>query len=211
MIVSRPTLIIATTNRGKLREFEALLSDLPVALQSLIDRPGVPLVEETGATYLENAALKALAIARWSGVAALADDSGLEVDYLGGGPGVRSACFAGPAQESEANVGKLLRELEGIPLEQRTARFRCVLVVAQPSGETLTVEGVCDGRIIDVRCGSGGFGYDPVFFYPPAARTFAQLTATVKNQVSHRARACARLRPALMPFMSAHGSANVAR
>lgn len=180
-----------------------MLAGIPLTVRSLAGRADAPVIEETGSTYAENAALKALAIARWSGVAALADDSGLEVDALGGAPGVYSARFAGLARDSAANVAKLLRDLRGIPAERRTARFRCVLVVAKPNGETLTVEGVCDGSITDAPRGHGGFGYDPIFWHPSAAATFAQLPAAVKNQVSHRACACALLRPLLLPFVAA--------
>src|SRR5579862_8459896 len=167
-------LLIATTNPGKLREFAELLADLPVTLQSLLDLPGSPTVPEDGSTYLENARTKALAIARWSGRIALADDSGLEVDALAGAPGVHSARYAGAAQDPRANLVKLLQALDGVPEARRTARFRCVLVVAKPSGETLAAEGTCEGCITGAPSGRGGFGYDPIFFYPPAARTFAE-------------------------------------
>ena len=194
-------LLIATTNPGKLREFAELLADLPVTLQSLLDLPGSPTVPEDGSTYLENARTKALAIARWSGRIALADDSGLEVDALAGAPGVHSARYAGAAQDPRANLVKLLQALDGVPEARRTARFRCVLVVAKPSGETLAAEGTCEGCITGAPSGRGGFGYDPIFFYPPAARTFAELPAATKNHVGHRGRACARLRQQLLDFL----------
>jgi len=194
-------LLIATTNPGKVRELAELLADVPVTLQSLRDLPGAPVVPEDGNTYLENARAKALAIARWSGRIALADDSGLEVDALGGAPGVHSARYAGAMQDSPANMTKLLQALAGVPEARRTARFRCVLVVARPLGETLVAEGTCEGRITAAPGGSGGFGYDPIFFYPPAGKTFAELAAAVKNQVGHRGRACAQLRPRLLEFM----------
>ena len=182
---------------------DSLLDRMPVTLQSLIDLPGAPAVPEDGSTYLENARAKAVAVARWSGRTALADDSGLEVDALGGAPGIHSARYAGAAQDSGANLDKLLQALAGVPEPERTARFRCVLVAAQPDGQTLVAEGACEGRITDHPRGSGGFGYDPVFLYPPAGRTFAELPAAIKNQVSHRARACAQLRERLMDFMLA--------
>ena len=196
-----PVLLIATTNPGKFREFAELLQGAPVTVESLIGRADAPSVPEDGSTYLENARAKALAIARWSGCAALGDDSGLEVDALGGAPGIHSARYAGSAQDSHANLAKLLQALAGVPEAQRTARYRCVIVVARPAGQTLAAEGSCEGRITAAPCGSGGFGYDPVFFYLPASVTFAELPAVLKNQVSHRGRACAQLRERLMEFV----------
>lgn len=200
----RPALLVATTNVGKLREVRALLGDLPLQILSLEDVPGAPSVDEDGATYFDNAMRKALTIARWSQRVTMADDSGIEVDALGGAPGVHSARFAGPQQDSAANVAKLLRALEGVPAASRTARFRCVIVVAAPDGAWLSVEGVCEGRILDTPRGSGGFGYDPVFFYPPAAMSCAELPAAVKNEISHRAVACRRLHAQLVDFVAAH-------
>jgi len=199
-----PFLLIATTNPGKFREFSELLADLPLRLQSLADFPSAPEVAEDDDTYAANARHKALTIARWSGRSALADDSGLEVDALGGAPGVHSARYAGENQDSVANVAKLLRALAGVPPAERAARFRCVVVVACPEGTTLTAEGGCDGRIIETPRGREGFGYDPVFLYPPAGLTFAEMPAAMKHRVSHRARACAQLRERLMLFLSAH-------
>ena len=204
--MSRPTLLIATTNPGKFREFGALLADMPVALQSLADRPGAPTVDEDGASYEENALLKARTIAAWAGCATLADDSGLEVDALGGAPGVHSARYADGGDDA-ANIAKLLDALSGVPAVRRSARFRCVLVVACPGGATLRAEGTCEGVILDTPRGSGGFGYDPVFFVPGLDRTFAELAASDKNRMSHRAQACERLRADLMSFLNAHTSA----
>jgi XTP/dITP diphosphohydrolase len=202
--VRRLNLLVATTNIGKFRELCTLLGDLPLDLQSLADCAGAPEVAEDGATYAANALLKAETIARWSGRATLADDSGLEVDALGGEPGARSARYAGAAQDSRANVRKLLDGLAGVAPAQRTARFRCVIVVACPDGATLAAEGTYDGRIIDTPRGHEGFGYDPVFLDPASGLTFAEMPAVIKNRISHRARACARLREQLMPFLSAH-------
>ena len=202
--MSRPLLLIATTNLGKFRELGELLAHLPLRLQSLADFPGAPEVAEDGDTYAANARRKAQTIARWSGRFALADDSGLEVDALGGAPGVHSARYAWENQDSTANVAKLLRALSGVRAAERAARFRCVIVVACPDGATLTAEGACYGRIIDRPRGRGGFGYDPVFLYPPARLTFAEMPAAMKHRVSHRARACAQLRERLMPFLAAH-------
>lgn len=201
--MSRPTLLIATTNAGKFREFGALLADVSVALQSLADRPGAPTVDEDGASYEENALLKARTIAAWAGCATLADDSGLEVDALGGAPGVHSARYAAGGGDA-ANIAKLVHALSGVPAARRAARFRCVLVVACPDGATLRAEGTCEGVILDAPRGSGGFGYDPVFFVPGLERTFAELAAADKNRISHRARACAHLQADLLPFLTEH-------
>ena len=198
---SRPTVLIATTNAGKFSEFAELLGDLPIAFKSLAEFANAPEVPEDGATYATNALHKALSLARWSGCATLADDSGLEVDALHGAPGVHSARYAGPAQDSAANIAKLLAALEGVPLAQRTARFRCVIAVARPAGATLTVEGACEGYILETPRGGAGFGYDPVFLYPPLGQTFAEVPAAVKNRLSHRARACERLRVQLLAFV----------
>lgn len=205
--MSAPFLLIATTNAGKFREFEQLLGDVPVRLASLIELPGAPAVAEEGATYTANAMHKALTIARWSGCATLADDSGLEVDALYGAPGVRSARYAGAAQDSRANIHKLLQALQDVPPNERTARFRCVVVVACPDGATLLAEGSCAGRILAAPRGHGGFGYDPVFLYPSLNLTFAELPAASKNRVSHRAQACIRLRDELLSFLTAHAQA----
>ncbi len=201
---SRPCLLIATTNPGKFREFSELLADLPVALESLGELANPPVVREEGDAYAANALHKAATIARWSNHAVLADDSGLEVDALGGAPGVHSARYAGEPQDSRANVGKLLQALEGMPLEQRGARFRCVIAVACPDGATLTAEGTCEGYICESPRGTRGVGYDPVFVYPLSGLTFAELPPERKNQVSHRAQACRELRRRLMEFLQAH-------
>jgi len=201
--VSRPTLLIATTNTGKFREFCALLADVPVVLHSLADRPGAPAVDEDGASYEENALLKARTIAAWAGCATLADDSGLEVDALRGAPGVRSARYAAGGGDA-ANIATLLHALAAVPAARRSARFRCVLVVACPDGATLRAEGTCEGVILDIPRGGGGFGYDPVFLVPELDRTFAELAATDKNRISHRARACEQLRAGLLEFLADH-------
>jgi XTP/dITP diphosphohydrolase len=208
--VSRPLLLIATTNAGKFREFRALLGDLPVRLQSLADFPGAPQVAEDAESYEENALHKALTLARWSGCATLADDSGLEVDALGGAPGVHSARYAGPEQDSDANIRKLLGALADKPPAERCARFRCVIAVACPDEATLVVEGTCAGRIVAAPRGRRGFGYDPVFLYPPAGLTFAEMPPKLKDRVSHRAAAWARLREQLLDFLAAHAPPRLA-
>ncbi len=197
----RPPLLLATNNRGKAREFRDLLASCPIELLDLSHFADPPNVRETGSTYEQNAWLKAEAIARWSGLPALADDSGLEVDALAGAPGVQSAHFAGERATDAQNLEKLLAALARTPWEQRSARFRCVLVVALPDGRWISVEGSCEGVILREPRGQAGFGYDPVFFYPPLDKTFAELSPDEKNQVSHRARAVERLRPHLLPFL----------
>ncbi|HSQ00904.1 MAG TPA: RdgB/HAM1 family non-canonical purine NTP pyrophosphatase [Candidatus Dormibacteraeota bacterium] len=197
-------LVAATGNAGKLRELQALLADPAIALRSLADYPELPPVVEDGDTFLANARRKAHAVARHTGLPALADDSGLAVDALGGLPGVRSARFAadaGAGRGDAANVALLLERLRGVPAERRSARFHCAVVVARPDGRELVAEGTCEGRIAEAPRGSGGFGYDPVFLF--GERTFAELSAAEKDRVSHRARAIAALRPRLKKFLSA--------
>jgi XTP/dITP diphosphohydrolase len=195
-------LLIATTSRGKVDEFRALLAGLRLEVCALRDHDSSPpAIVEDGATYAENAVKKAVALAWWSGENALADDSGLEVDALDGAPGVRSARYAGVEHDAAANIAKLLHALRDVPERKRTARFRCVIAVARPEGASLTATGTCEGRILAVPRGSGGFGYDPVFYYDPLAKTFAELSPGEKNRISHRALACRALRPKLLPFL----------
>lgn len=192
-----PVVVIATRNRGKVRELETLLARVPIVLRSLDAFPDAPTVEETGATYFDNAARKARTLARFTGLPALADDSGLEVDALDGAPGVRSARFAGAAASDQDNIALLLERLRDVATTHRTARFRAVVVVAHPDGREISAEGTCDGVIIDAARGKHGFGYDPVFLYPPLARTFAEMESETKNRISHRAQACRHLEPLL--------------
>jgi XTP/dITP diphosphohydrolase len=182
-------LIIATKNRGKLAELRELLASLPFEIESLADYPDFPDIEETGETFAQNAALKAEAVATATGELSLADDSGLEVDALGGRPGVYSARFAGSGKGDAANNEKLLAELSGTPQEGRTARFRSVIAIAAPGVETKLAQGSIEGVIADAPSGTGGFGYDPLFYVPEAQKTFAEMTAEEKNRISHRARA----------------------
>jgi len=182
-------LLVATDNPGKVREYEALLKGLPLTL-TYPAQEGIDIkVEETGSTFAENARLKAVAYARASGLLTLADDSGLEVDALGGEPGPRSARYAGPGASDENRYYLLLSRLEGVPWERRTARFRCVIAVATPQGEVHTAEGTCEGIIAFESKGEHGFGYDPVFYVPEHGQTMAELGPEVKNRISHRARA----------------------
>lgn len=201
---SRFSLLVATRNEGKLREIRDLLAGLPVVVLSLDSFPDAPEVEEDGATLEENAAKKACETAQACGVHAVADDSGLFVDALDGRPGVHSARYAGPDGTSRELCTKLLSELEGEPDDCRNAHFRCCIVMADPGGrEMLKVEGRVDGRISREIRGSGGFGYDPVFIYGPAGRTFAEMAPEAKNAVSHRGRALAEFRSLLRDYVEA--------
>jgi XTP/dITP diphosphohydrolase len=182
-------LLIATGNAHKMREMGRILADAPIALRSPAGLGIAQAVEETGATYAENAVLKATAYARLGGMLSLADDSGLEVDCLGGEPGLRSARYAGPGGSNQDRIAKLLRNLDGVPWERRSARFVCAIAVAGPSGESVIFEGTCQGIIALTPQGEGGFGYDPVFYMPEFGCTMAELPEEVKNRVSHRARA----------------------
>lgn len=182
-------LLVATNNRHKLQEINALLAPSGWDVIGLGDIPAYPEPEETGSTFLENALIKAHAGYRQSGLLTVADDSGLEVSALDGRPGVLSARYAG---NSEANIRRVLQELEGHPVEKRTARFVCVMALVG-DGLEQSIEGVCDGYITTTPKGTGGFGYDPVFFSPELGMTFAEAPAPVKNGVSHRGRAISRL------------------
>ena len=205
--VPRRPLIVATSHPGKLREFRALLADLPFDLHSSGEL-GVAAPEESGASFLENAMLKArhaaaaarLRIASTPGVAAIADDSGLEVDALDGAPGVFSARYAGAGADDAANNAKLLRALAGTPDARRGARYRCALVfVSGPEDEApLIAEGVWQGSILASPRGSGGFGYDPYFWLPELGLTAAQLAPDEKNRLSHRGAALRALRSQLV-------------
>ena len=201
-------LLVATNNLGKVREYEALLRGLPLTL-TYPAQEGIDIeLEETGSTFAENARLKATAYARASGLLTLADDSGLEVDALGGEPGTRSARYAGQGASDEDRYRLLLSKLEGVPWEQRTARFRCVIAVAGPQEEVRTAEGACEGVIAFEPKGEHGFGYDPVFYMPEHGQTMAELEPEVKNRTSHRARAAEGARRILQELL---GSIEVRR
>ena len=195
---SSPRLVVASLNRAKVRELIALLGDIPYRVVPLADVPGATLPEETAETYEGNALLKARAAAAIEGEVALADDSGLEVDALGGAPGLHSARFGGPGLDDRGRTALLLERLRGIPPERRTARFRCVIVIVARTGGARTVEGVVEGLISDAPRGTGGFGYDPVFFHPGLGRTFGELSEAEKSRVSHRALAARRARALLL-------------
>ena len=180
-------LVLATNNPDKIREMKNLLEDLPIEIMTAGDFSDFPEIEETGTTFEENAVLKAEGIFRATGLAALADDSGLEVDHLNGAPGVYSSRYAGPGCTYDDNNRKLLAEMAGVPREKRTARFRCVIAICFGEGDTQVVEGKAEGYITERKSTAiHGFGYDPVFFYPPHGKTFAELTLEEKNKISHR-------------------------
>lgn len=185
------TIVIATRNKGKKSEIQELLKNFPVEIMSLDEFGPVPEIEESGQTFEENAYKKASFIARILGVPALADDSGLVVEALDGRPGVHSARYAGEHASDRQRCLKLLEEMEG--RTDRRAAFECVISIAVPSGAALTYEGRCEGLIARNAAGSGGFGYDPIFFYPAAGKTFAEMTAEEKNSVSHRGKALSEL------------------
>ncbi|MGB3210768.1 MAG: XTP/dITP diphosphatase [Desulforhopalus sp.] len=182
-------LVIATRNKNKLREFRELLKDLQIEIQSLDDFGPIPEAIEDGETFDENAYKKAIHTAKVLGLPAIADDSGLVVDALGGEPGVYSARYAAENATDDENCTKLLSALKGI--ENRKAHFQCVLSIAVPSGPALTYEGRCDGVILDEKRGDNGFGYDPLFYFEELGKTFAELSAEEKNRVSHRGKALA--------------------
>lgn len=179
--------MLASKNEGKLSELRELLSGRPVEILSLKDFPDAPEVEEDGATFVENAVKKASVVAEHTGIVALADDSGLEVDALGGRPGVLSARFAGRHGDDAANNRLLLELMAGVPDSLRTARFRCAIAVAIPGGQVHTAVGCCEGVIGREPRGSGGFGYDPLFYMPAHGMTMAELPTQTKNRLSHRA------------------------
>lgn len=204
--MASPVLVMASRNPGKIREFAALLADFGVKLLSLADFPRLPEIPEEGATFAENAAAKAMAVARLTGHPALADDSGLMVDALGGAPGVFSARYAqdrtAPRPPSDAdNWGKLLDELKNVPQGERGARFVCELALATPEGRLLTARGECAGVIALSPQGDTGFGYDPVFWVPEYGATMAQLGPEIKNKISHRARALAAFKTLLQSWL----------
>jgi XTP/dITP diphosphohydrolase len=187
-------LLIATTNSGKVREYQQLMRGLNCELIGLAEVGITQDVDETGSTYEENARLKAREYAALSGLLTLADDSGLEVDALGGRPGVHSARYA---PDSPARIRRMLTEMQNVLLDRRAARFQCVIALAWPDGRTEITSGTCEGWITTEARGSNGFGFDPVFYVPERGMTMAELPDDVKNQISHRARAAQKIRPIL--------------
>lgn len=199
--MAKRKIIIATKNPGKARDFSVLLEPAGYEIETLLDHPEIPDVEETGYTFEENARLKAETISALLGVPVLADDSGIIVDALDGMPGVYSARFAGEPKSDAANNAKLLAMLGELRNSSRTAHFHCTLVVAHPTKKSLVVEGVLDGEIAKYPSGEYGFGYDPLFYIPTLQKTMAELTDEEKNQISHRAIAMQRLREQLPAWL----------
>jgi XTP/dITP diphosphohydrolase len=188
-------LAIASRNPGKIREILAICSDWPVGWLTATDDPRQwPDVEETGVTYLENASLKALGVAGALAVPAIADDSGIEVDTLRGAPGMRSARFAGQHASDEENLAKLIREIRDVPARERTARYRCVALMATPDGKMTSAEATCEGSLVLEPRGTGGFGYDPIFVAVGETLTMAELPPAEKDLISHRGKAFRALR-----------------
>lgn len=205
--MNRP-LVFATRNRGKLVELRQLLAGVDVlSIDEAAHRLGraIPEVVEDADTFSGNASKKAREVSRATGFPALADDSGLEVDALGGAPGVYSARYAGAHADDAANNTKLLAALANVPVARRTARFRAVLALADVegplAGEVITADGVCEGVILEAPRGSGGFGYDPLFLFPDRGQTFAELGVGTKGDLSHRARAMRAIKPRLLAYL----------
>jgi XTP/dITP diphosphohydrolase len=198
-------LVLATRNRDKGKELATLLGDLGIRIRTLDEFPEAPDVVEDGETCEANAVKKARAIADATGLPAVADDTGLEVDALGGRPGVFAARFAGEGASYEDNWRKLLEELAGVPRERRTARFITVAAMAIPADGVQVAWGVLEGLIAEAPIGTQGFGYDPVFFVPELGKTLAQLSADQKNRISHRAKAFAKVRE-ILKVLSSEGS-----
>jgi len=203
----RRRVVLATRNRDKLREIARLLDPERFKLLTLDDFDDFPEVEEDGATLEENALKKAREVAAATGLLTVADDTGLEVDALGGRPGVYSSRYAGENATYADNVQKLLRELQGVPREKRAARFRCVAAIVDGERE-VTAEGVCEGVILEEPRGEGGFGYDPVFFVPEVGKTFAEMSTEEKNAISHRGKAFRKAAEILMAWDGGESSAN---
>ncbi|MFB3887377.1 MAG: XTP/dITP diphosphatase [Thermodesulfobacteriota bacterium] len=193
-------IIIATKNRGKIREIRRALKGSGLKIYSLNDFPGTPGIKEDGKSFTENALKKSRFYGKYFGKVTLADDSGLEVDALGALPGVYSARYAGERASDRENNQKLLGEMEGIPVSKRGARFKCVMAMVSPDGEEAVVEGSCRGRIGFKEVGKRGFGYDPLFILPQYGKTMAQLTLKEKNRVSHRGKALRKLRKIITKF-----------
>ena len=203
----RRKLLLATNNRGKIEEYRRLLKDIPFELVTLADVGITAEVVEVGESLEENARLKATVLSAQSGLLAMADDSGLEVDALGGEPGRLSARYAGEGASDKDRINYLLSRLKDVPWEKRTARFRCVIAVATPSGEVALCSGECRGRITFEPKGSQGFGYDPVFYLPELDQTMAELPMEVKNKISHRGQAAGKVPQVLSgpPFFTFPG------
>jgi XTP/dITP diphosphohydrolase len=185
--------IIATKNPGKAKEFEHIFAPRGIIVRTLLDFPEIEDVEETGKSFEENAILKAEAVSRALNKMVIGDDSGLVVDALEGRPGIYSARYAGESKNDQDNIDKVLCEMEGVPEEKRSARFYCALAMAVPNQKTITVSGMCVGRILLKRQGTNGFGYDPIFYVSEKGVAMAELLSEEKNKISHRANALKKL------------------
>lgn len=201
MATDKTEMILGTRNHGKIAEFRSLFKGMHIKLLSFYDFPGVPPVVEDGKTFQENAEKKAKAIAKATGRTAVADDSGLEVDFLDSVPGVFSARFAGERATDRENARKVLKMLDGVPWNKRSARFVCVISAATPKGKTVSAQGLCKGRISFEMRGSHGFGYDPIFIPDGHQLTMAEMDPEVKNKISHRADAMKKFRKVLKGFI----------
>jgi XTP/dITP diphosphohydrolase len=197
VLLRRNKLLLATNNKAKVREYKSLLQGIPYVIVTLAEQGITTEVEEVGGSLEENARLKATALAEESRLLSLADDSGLEVDALGGEPGPLSARYAGEGASDKERVSYLLAKLQGVPREERTARFRCVIAIARPDGMVELCSGECPGFIAMAPRGDQGFGYDPVFYLPELDKTMAELPLEQKNQVSHRGQAVRKARELL--------------
>lgn len=199
---SKKSIVLASSNVGKLREIQAVLVDLPYTLHPQSEY-GVGDVEETGLSFVENALIKARHAAQQTGLCAMADDSGIEVDYIKGEPGIYSARYAGQPCDDQANNKKLLAALNGVPFEQRTARFQCVIVLLRHANDSMPLicSGTWEGNIVESPVGSSGFGYDPLFYVPTHQCTSAELAPEVKNKLSHRGQALQQLSQKISNFL----------
>ncbi|MCP4421300.1 MAG: XTP/dITP diphosphatase [Chloroflexi bacterium] len=195
-------LLVATHNKGKVEEFAEMLHGMAIEWLSLADVGVLRDVEETGSTFRENSILKARTFAAETGLLTLADDSGLEVDALGGAPGIYTARYGGVGLTAVQRYQKLLADMQNVPTAQRTARFRCVIVLVAPDSTILgEADGVCEGQIAQAAAGEGGFGYDPIFYLPQFQRSMAQIPTEQKHQISHRGRALQQLKPRLQTIL----------
>lgn len=194
----KPKLLLATNNKGKIREYRSLLRGIPFEIVTPAELGISMKVAEAGGSFEENASLKAVTLAKQSALLSLADDSGLEVDALDGKPGPLSARYAGEGASDADRIDYLLKKLKNVPEKKRTARFRCVIAIAAPDGKVELFSGECRGVIIDKPRGSHGFGYDPIFYLPELGKTIAELTLAEKNKISHRARATEKARVFLL-------------
>ena len=200
MIHKKPELLLATNNKGKIREYQSLLRGIPYKIVTPAAQGITTQVDEVGGSFEENARLKAATLAKQSGLLSLADDSGLEVDALGGEPGSLSHRYAGESATDADRIGYLLTKLKNVPDKERTAQFRCVIAIAEPDGRVELCSGECRGLITMKPRGNQGFGYDPIFYLPELRKTMAELTLAEKNRISHRARAAEKARELLMKW-----------